>query len=47
MAGRADHEGLASFPGHEFLPRGLWLSRCGEVGELADLVHLHAGLSLA
>ena len=43
VAGSADHEGLASPLGHELRPRGLWPSRLGEVGELADLVHLHLG----
>src|SRR5450759_900140 len=43
VAGRADHEGLAPHPGHLLRPRGRWLSRPGEIGELADLVCLHAG----
>src|SRR5260370_9348236 len=43
MAGQADYEGLAPLPGHVLRPRGLWLSRREEVGELADLVHLHPG----
>ena len=43
VAGGADHEGLALRSGHELRPRGLWPSRPGEVGELADLVDLHLG----
>ena len=39
----ADHEGLAPFLGHELSPRGLWLSRLGEIGERADVVHVHLG----
>ena len=42
MTGCADHEGLAPSSGHDSHPFGLvWLSRPGEVGELADLMHLH------
>jgi len=39
-AAGADHEGLAAPLGHQLRPRGLWLSRLREVGELADLVDL-------
>src|SRR5256714_15631830 len=39
----AGHEGLAPFLGHELSPRGLWLSRLGEIGERADVVHVHLG----
>ena len=41
VAGRADDKGLAPPPCHQFRPRGLWLSRLAEVGEFADLVHVH------
>ena len=47
MARLADHEGLASPLRHELSPRGPWLPRPGEVGELTDLMHLHVGRSLA
>jgi hypothetical protein len=40
---RADHQGLASSFGHELHPRGLWPPLVVEVGELADLVHVHGG----
>jgi hypothetical protein len=40
---QADYEGLAPLAGHVLRLRGLWLSRRDKVGELADLVHLHAG----
>jgi hypothetical protein len=39
----ADHEGLAPFLGHELSPRGLWLPRLREIGECADVVHVHVG----
>ena len=38
VAGRADHEGLASSSRHEVRPWRLWLPRSAEVGELADVV---------
>ncbi len=41
MAGLADHEGLAPFPGREGCPRGLAWSWCPEPGELGDLVDGH------
>src|SRR6476660_7579415 len=41
VAGLADVKGLAPPPRHQFRPRGPWLSRLAEVGELADLVHMH------
>jgi hypothetical protein len=47
VAGLADHEGFTPFPGHEFCPRGLWSSRCGQVGKLVDLVDLDAGALVA
>jgi hypothetical protein len=47
VAGGADHEGLAPFPGHEVRPLGLWPSWPGEVGELADLMNFHHGPLLA
>ena len=47
VAGSADHEGLASPFRHELGPRWLWSSRLGEVGESADVVHVHLGLLLA
>jgi hypothetical protein len=43
----ADHEGLPAHGGHEVRPRGLWLSRFGEVGEAADLVDFHRAVALA
>ena len=43
VAGLADHEGLALPFCHELCPRGLWSSRCDEVGEFADLVDLDVG----
>ena len=47
VAGGADHEGLPAHLGHELRPRGLWLSRPGEVGEFADLVDFHPGTLVA
>ena len=47
VAGSADHEGLASPFRHELGPRWLWSSRLGEVGESADVVHVHLGPLLA
>lgn len=47
LAGSADHEGLASPFRHELGPRWLWSSRLGEVGESADVVHVHLGPLLA
>jgi hypothetical protein len=47
MAGDADHEGFPAHPGHELRPSGLRASCPGEVGELADLVDLHAGRRVA
>src|SRR5262249_32439469 len=43
VAGVADHEGLALFPGHECRPGGLVWSGFPELRELADLVHEHLG----
>ena len=47
MAGAADDEGLAPFPGHEGRPR--WLARPGraELGELGDVVDCHRGAVIA
>ena len=47
VAGRADHEGLSPPSGHELRPRGLWSSRAGEIGELADLVNADLARLLA
>jgi hypothetical protein len=47
VAGMADHEGLAVPLCHELRPCGLRLSRPREIGESADLVHLHVGSVLA
>ena len=47
MAGGADDEGLASFPGHQLCPRGLRLAWPCEVGEFSDLVGFHPGWLLA
>jgi hypothetical protein len=40
MAGVADHEGLAPFPGHEGRPRGQAWPGFAELVEFADLVDL-------
>ena len=47
MAGTADDEGLAPFPGHEGRPR--WLARPGraELGESGDVVDCHRGAVIA
>lgn len=47
MAGRADHEGLASLCCHECDP--CWLAGAGvcEVGEFGDVVHLHGAAVVA
>jgi hypothetical protein len=47
VAGLANDEGLAPFPGHEGRPRGLAWSRCSEPGEFGDLVDSHRGALLA
>jgi hypothetical protein len=41
VAGVADHEGLAPFPCHDGLPRGLVWAGGFELSESADLVDLH------
>lgn len=43
VAGLADNEGLAPFPGHEGRPRGLAWFWCSELGEFGDLVDSHRG----
>jgi hypothetical protein len=47
VAGAADDEGLAPFPGHESRPR--WLARPGfaELGESGDVVDCHRGAVIA
>src|SRR5437660_12793417 len=47
VAGTADDEGLAPFPGHEGRPR--WLARPGlaELGESGDVVDCHRGAVIA
>jgi hypothetical protein len=47
MTVAADHEGLPPLLGHVLCPRGLWLSRLGEVGEFSDLVDFHLVVVLA
>jgi hypothetical protein len=47
VAGVTDHEGLASFPGHECRPVGLSRVGCAETGEFADLMHEHSARFLA
>src|SRR5215467_9806912 len=47
VAGRADDQRLAPHPGHELGPLRLWPPRVGEIGEGADVVHLHLGASPA
>jgi len=41
VAGLTDDKGLAPPPCHLFRPRWLRLPRLAEVGEFADLVHVH------
>lgn len=41
MAGRADHEGLASLTCHELYPLGLVRPRVAEIGQAAELVYVH------
>jgi hypothetical protein len=47
VACEADHKGLPAHFHHELRPRGLWSPWFDEVGELADMVHLHLGPFLA
>jgi hypothetical protein len=41
MAGRADHQGLAPLTCHQLCPRRRSRTGLSEIGQLADLVHLH------